>query len=385
VSGLEGWLRSKLSLQQAVLQDAIDQARRQANATRVSESTFLETLQDDPSVLEQVLAVAVPAETWLFRHLPAFDCARSRLRSVGPRKARILSLGCATGAEAFSLAASAREAGRDALTCEIVAVDWNRENLRRAATGTCPPLAQRGAIPAWAARHFQTDSHGSLRLAPEAMAMIRWVHDDITGERMPHDCDIVFCRNVAIYLDEIARDRLARNLATSTRTGGLLCLGHADPPRLWSGAFRPIAVPGAFAHERFDPSHQQPQAQPSRAQLGHIAIPTAVAPTAPAAPSLAQAQEFADAGDLDQAIGILERIVRSDPIDAEAWQLLGSVHLARGASVDAEACFRKVVYLQPDHALALLQLSMFAEERGDGTASARMRARAAHALRGDAP
>lgn len=384
MNALESWLRSKLPLQQNVLQHAIDQARRLANAARVSESTFLETLQDDPSVLEQVLAVAVPAETWLFRHLPAFDCARSQLRSVGPRKARILSLGCATGAEAFSLAASAREAGRDALTCEIVAVDWNQENLRRAATGTCPPLAQRGAIPAWAARHFQTDSNGSLQLVPEAMAMIRWVHDDITGERMPLDCDIVFCRNVAIYLDEISRDRLARNLATSTQMGGLLCLGHADPPRLWSDAFRPIAVAGAFALERFDPLHEQPQAAPSRTRLGPIATPTAVAPMAPAVPSLTRAQEFADAGDLDQAIGILERIVQSDPIDVEAWQLLGSAHLARGASVEAEACFRKVVYLHPDHALALLQLSMFAEERGDGTASARMRARAAHVLRGDA-
>ncbi|MFZ4721808.1 MAG: CheR family methyltransferase [Phycisphaerales bacterium] len=384
MSGLERWLRSNLPLQPAVLEHAIDQARRHASATRVSESSLLETLQADPSLLEKVLAVAVPPETWLFRHAPAFECARAHLRSLGARKARILSLGCATGAEAFSLAATARETGRDARTCEIVAVDWNRENLSRAAGGTCPPLAQRGPIPAWAARHFRTDTHGSLRLVPEAMAMIRWMHDDITGDRMPRDCDIVFCRNVAIYLDEPARDRLARNLAACTRVGGMLCLGHADPPRLWSGAFRASAVSGAFAHERVDHPLEPPATPATQPALGPIAIPSPPAPVTPASPSLAQAQEFADAGDLDQAIVILEQLVRTNAIDADAWQLLGSVHLARGASVEAEACFRKVVYLHPDHALALLQLGVFAEDRGDGPASERMRARAARALRGDA-
>ncbi len=385
MSELADWLRETLPLQPVVLDHAIAQARRTASAASLSESTLLQTLQTDPRALERLLAEVVPPETWLFRHAAAFECVRDHLRSIRPGKARVLSLGCATGAEAFSLAASARESGYDAATCEILAVDWNEENLKRAAEGTLPPLAQRGPLPVWASRHFEADSRGSLRPVRDAMAMIRWVHDDITSDRMPRDCDIVFCRNVAIYLGETARDRLARNLAACTRACGLLCLGHADPPRIWADAFRPRSVPGAFAYERLDrsvPPQWVPAPQPT-----HVSRATAAAPATvtPSRPSMSQAQEFADAGALGKAIEILDQIVRASAIDAPAWQLLGSAQLARGAREEAEACFRKVVYLQPDHALALLQLSVFAEERGDRAGAERMRARAARALKGETP
>ena len=385
MSGLADWLRDTLPLQPVVLGHAIEQARRNANSARLSESALLQTLQSDPRALERLIAEVVPPETWLFRHAAAFECVREHLRSVRSGTARMLSLGCATGAEAFSLAASAREAGHDASSCEIVAVDWNEENLKRAAEGTCPPLAQRGPLPAWATRHFETDRRGCLRPVREALAMIRWVHDDITGDRMPRDCDIVFCRNVAIYLGESARDRLARNLAACTHAHGLLCLGHADPPRLWAGSFRPRSVPGAFAYERLDASALR--ASPATPETTRVPVTTFASPSPqpPARPSILKAQELADAGAPNEAIEILDQLVRTSAVDADAWQLLGSAQLARGARHEAEVCFRKVVYLQPDHALALLQLSVFAEERGDREGAERMRARAARALKGETP
>jgi chemotaxis protein methyltransferase WspC len=102
-------------------------------------------------------------------------------------------------------------------------------------------------------------------------------------------------------------------------------------------------------------------------------------------PSILKAQALADAGAPGEAIKMLDQLMQTSAVDAEAWQLLGSAYLARGARQEAEVCFRKVVYLQPEHAQALLQLSVFAEEREDRAAAERMRARAASALKGETP
>lgn len=383
MTSLEAWIRATLPLHPSVLAHAVQQARGAAVAARMSEHAWTERLQSDPMELERLVATVVPPETWLFRHAPAFECVREHLRAVGSRRVRILSLGCATGAEAFSLAATALACGHGAGSCEIVAVDWCPAHLARAAEGVIPPLAQRGPLPAWAMRHFHADRHGSLRLSPEGMALIRWVRDDITSDRMSPDCDVVFCRNVAIYLDDDARDRLARNLAACTRENGLLCVGHADPPRMTSDAFRVRSVPGAFAYERVGSRSCAERTPAPRAFNAPATVPAPMGPVAPTEPSLSRAQALADAGALSEASAMLQRIVSTHSVDPPAWHLRGAVHLARGERAEAEACFRKVVYLQPDHALALLQLSVFADDRGDGIGAERLRARAARALKGE--
>lgn len=383
MSALEAWIRSRLPLHPTVLAQAVELARRGAAEAGMSEDAWCERLQSDAVARDRLLATVVPPETWLFRHAPAFETLRAHLHAMGSRPVRILSLGCATGAEAFSLAATALACGHSAASCEIVAVDWSAQSLARAATGTCTPLAQRGPLPMWATHHFEADRNGSLRLSREGLALIRWLQDDITSGRMPRDVDVVFCRNVAIYLDDAARERLARTLAAATREDGLLCLGHADPPQIWSGAFRVRPDPGAFAFERLAAPAPVKTAIPPPPVHAPIATTMHVASVAPQSPCLSEAQALADAGALHEAGAMLDQILRRDAVDPAAWQLRGSVQLALGCRDEAEACFRKVVYLQPDHALALLQLSVFADDRGDVVGAERLRVRAARALRNE--
>ena len=51
--------------------------------------------------------------------------------------------------------------------------------------------------------------------------------------------DVVFCRNVLIYLHAAcARERLLRQITTCLFVGGMLFVGHAEPLLLHKGEFR---------------------------------------------------------------------------------------------------------------------------------------------------
>ena len=69
-----------------------------------------------------------------------------------------------------------------------------------------------------------------------------------------------------------------------------------------------------------------------------------------------KAQEAVEKKKYDQAATILVRIVENDKLDFQVWTLLGTVHLVREKSADAEQAYRKALEVKPTFALALLNL-----------------------------
>jgi chemotaxis protein methyltransferase WspC len=118
-------------------------------------------------------------------------------------------------------------------------------------------------------------------------------------------------------------------------------------------------------------------------------VPRAAAPAAPPrapAPSdlLAEAKRHADAGRLAEAEQSCRAALALRPDDAEAWFLLGLTAECAGRPQDAERGWRRCVYLDPEHYEALCALALLLEQRGDASAGAGFRRRAArvHARRG---
>ena len=396
MSACERWVHASLPLEATVLVHATREAQRRAAELRLDEATFVERLRAERDEVERLLRVVVPPETWLFRHAAAFELVRAWLQSRPGVKVRMLSLGCARGAEAFSLAATAASVGRTEADTEIVGMDWCEANLREAERGTCSPLAQRGPLPEWATPWFVADARGWLQLEGAAGRMLRWVHGDIVRDPLPGTAQIVMCRNAAIYLGESARQELARRLAGATDPEGLLFVGHADPTTLWEGAFLASEEPASFGHRRRavlerPPTPLVPVRVPPRA-VAHatppLTKPATIVPHSPATQpatrrDLAMAQQLADEGRLNESADMLQGLLESEPLSVDTWSILGAVRLAQHRPADAESCFRKVVYLQPNHSLCLLQLSALAESRGDHAAADRLRLRAARAATGE--
>ena len=194
---------------------------------------------DHPAWAALLDAVTVQ-ETRLFRH-PA-QCAalaqalpaRAAAARAEGRALRLLSAGCATGEEAFTLAALAADAAPGTAP-EVVGLDLSRPALALAETGvaaTRPGDDWAGVPPALRGAAF--------RLAPQGVALARRPGLSLEFRRanlarpLPAlgGFDVVFCRNLLIYLLEPLRAALVARLMGLLRPGGVLGLGPTDrlPP-----------------------------------------------------------------------------------------------------------------------------------------------------------
>lgn len=189
-------------------------------------------------------------ETYFFRDFPqlqsfAEDCLPELVagcRRGGRRGLRVLSAGCATGEEPYTLAIILREMlEEEGLPFEVVAVDINDSVLERARRGRYGRRAVKDVPKAYLDRHFhRVGEHFVLRdetKRPVSFFLGNLADPQDMGQLGP-DFDVVFCRNVLIYFDDEARQRMVEQFFHHLRPGGYIFLGHAEPVSRMSSRFR---------------------------------------------------------------------------------------------------------------------------------------------------
>jgi chemotaxis methyl-accepting protein methylase len=68
------------------------------------------------------------------------------------------------------------------------------------------------------------------RVRPALRTMLRWRVADVLREHEPGPWDMIFCRNLAMYLRTESMARLWQRLSRALRPGGVLVLGKAERP-----------------------------------------------------------------------------------------------------------------------------------------------------------
>ena len=213
--------------------------------------------RDELGALAQELTVP---ETYFFRNVEQYraladvvipDCVAAR----GPeRRLRIVSFGCASGEEPYSLAILTRDAlGDPTWDVSILGVDVNAAMLEK---------ARRGRFSAWALRETSDDAkrrwfrvdgrdfvlHDSLR---ESVRFEQHnLVDDAPAIWPAASYDVVFCRNVVMYFVPDQARRLIGRIARALRPGGYLFLGHAETLRGLSQDFHLRHTHNTFYYQR---------------------------------------------------------------------------------------------------------------------------------------
>jgi chemotaxis protein methyltransferase CheR len=190
--------------------------------------------------------------TSFFREPHHFDMLVALARKRPGAKLRIWSSACSTGEEPYSAAIALREAGRGG---EILATDLDTDALETARRGVYRIQALQSAGLERLAPHFLKGTGANAELAmvrPELRALVRFAQRNLLGdEAWPagERFDVVFCRNVMIYFDRTAQQRLLGRMAAVLAPGGLLFLGHSESCAAGHPGFR---FHGKTAYERRD-------------------------------------------------------------------------------------------------------------------------------------
>lgn len=228
-------------------------------------ATYLEQLASPLRTEErQVLAAQLTVnETFFFRNADNFRAVAGhvlpeRLRAKQQtRTLRILSAGCASGEEPYSLAMMVREALPDLerWDVKIVGVDLNPLMLTRAAEARYSAWSLRATTEEVRRRYFRAEG-GEFVLAPEVKAMVDFQEGNLVEDDallwQPERYDLVFCRNVIMYFTPEVMRAVVRRVDQALLPGGFFFLGHAETLRGLSQDFHLCHTHDTFYYQKRD-------------------------------------------------------------------------------------------------------------------------------------
>lgn len=183
-------------------------------------------------------------------------------RKGGRQELRILSAGCATGEEPYTLAIILMEMlEEESLSFEIVAVDIDDGVLENARRGRYDRRAVKDVPKVYLDRYFDRVGESYL-LRSEVKRRVRFLHGNLSDardvERWGTGFDTIFCRNVLIYFDDEARQRAVERFFHLLRPGGYIFLGHAEPLSRISNNFRVRRSKGMVLYQKPHPGREKP-------------------------------------------------------------------------------------------------------------------------------
>ena len=192
-------------------------------------------------------------ETYFFRHAEQCQAYAELLPALAARRGhvRVLSAGCSTGEEPYTLAMLARERLPDPHAVSVHAFDFNSAALVRAAKARYSRWALRATSAAQEQRWFV--AHGrEVELVPEIKRAVAFHEANLLGDGpwSRERWDLIFCRNVIMYFAEDRAIEAVRRLANALAPGGYLFLGHAETLRERASELELCHSHGTFYYRR---------------------------------------------------------------------------------------------------------------------------------------
>lgn len=381
----------------AMLEAAI--RRRMLTTGLADAGDYLQRLSATSAEQQELLEELLVRESWFFRDETPFQLlgqfVRERWLARGAeRPLYVLSAPCAGGEEPYSIAMALAGAGLSTSHYQIDAVDLSRRGLESARLARYGRNAVRH-VPTTLARDFLDFTHDEyveVRASLRETVRLHWGNLlDLPAALRGRRYEVIFCRNVLIYLGAAARARVLMQLEELLAPGGFIVVGHAEPGLLVGRAWEPLGVPGAFAFERRqltatrapNPPRQPPRRIRARAPSAPKPLAkkpaTSVQSTTPepSAARVSSIRALADAGAYGEAGRQAEELIAVEPVCADAYYLLGLIRAAEGDSPQARRAFERAAYLDPQHEPALRHLALLLEAAGERSAALRLQRRAA--------
>lgn len=191
-----------------------------------------------PDECEYLVSALTTNTTHFFREIYHFDLLRDVIlpeietRARAGERVRIWSAGCSSGEEAYSIALCVLHDFPDVLDYDvrILATDIDREILERAKVGSYAASSLQNIPNHFTGVGFDVDLDlPCFRVNSKLRQLVSFKHLNLIEEwPFSGKFDLIFCRNVAIYMDIDTQHKVWSKFSAVLHKGGYLMIGHSE-------------------------------------------------------------------------------------------------------------------------------------------------------------
>ncbi|HJX52671.1 MAG TPA: protein-glutamate O-methyltransferase CheR [Polyangia bacterium] len=211
--------------------------------------------------LRELAGIVTNNETYFFREAHHFDLL---VQHVVPQLSmqgrsgslRVLSAGCSSGDEAYSIVIALQGAllDRAGWDWQVDACDLNPARITQAREGLYEAGSLRACDELGRGAHFSAQGE-RFRLRAEHRRGTSFFEANlaVAGLKLPGaPYHVIFCRNVLIYFSEEAFHRTLSHFHRTLAAGGYLFLGHAESLIGRRNDFQPVRLSNSIVYRKQD-------------------------------------------------------------------------------------------------------------------------------------
>jgi chemotaxis protein methyltransferase CheR len=216
-----------------------------------------ETSGDELQALTNLMTVN---ETYFFREEYQFKClVTNMLEEITKNKTdkkpiRIWSMPSSSGEEAYSIAMYLLEywPGINKWDVEIISSDIDTKIIAQARRGHYTARSVHN-LPKYVLGKYFTISGDGYQVCDDLLQAVEFTRvnlmtpADVRGYR---GFDVIFCRNLLIYFDDLSRRQAADTFFDALTPGGFLCLGHSESMSRISSLYQIRKFPDSVVYQK---------------------------------------------------------------------------------------------------------------------------------------
>jgi chemotaxis protein methyltransferase CheR len=199
-------------------------------------------------------------ETYFFREEYQFQCLvksilpdiASRKRDAGP--IRIWAIPSSSGEEPYSIALYLLEywAGINDWDIEIISSDIDTRILAQARQGLYSTRSVQHLPEALLRKYFKRKAE-EYQISDDLRQAVEFTRVNLSERadtRAYRNFDVIFCRNLLIYFDDVSRKAAAETFYDALKPGAYICLGHSESMSRISSLYKVRKFPEAIVYQK---------------------------------------------------------------------------------------------------------------------------------------
>ncbi len=217
----------------SILDSRLKEKLREKNLATVKD--YYDLVMRDEGEMRIMLDSVTTNLTRFFRNQPHFDALVNYVipkvieekKKKGDTTIKIWSAGCSTGEEPYTIAMILKDILPPQYKFQIIASDISLKSLMVGQQGFYPESRIQG-IPQKYLDRFFTKNEKGYQVNSELMSTIKFDYHNLSNDSGIRNLDIVFCRNVLIYFDEVAQKACIDRFWDSMGQKSYLFIGHSE-------------------------------------------------------------------------------------------------------------------------------------------------------------